>query len=182
MTGLSASWVALIRGIGPWTHKKMSMQQLRDGCTGAGLENVTTYIATGNVLFRSTGSATDVKETLVDIVRSHGLENEIFLRQPGELGATLAQNPFPEAAEARPNHLLVVFLEDVPSEERRAALLHHTGPERIRATGREIFIDYLEGVARSKLTPAVIERRLKQPGTARNINTVRKLFELARDA
>lgn len=180
MGGSTASWVGLIRAIGPATHKKMPMQQLRDGCAAAGLEDVTTYIASGNVLFRSSRSAADIKKTLTGIIRDHDLENDVFLRQPHELEAVLAQNPFPDAATARPNHLLMVFLEAAPSEEQRADLLRHPGLELIGAAGREIFIDYVEGVARSKLTPTLIERRLKQPGTARNINTVRKLFELSR--
>ena len=41
--------------------------------------------------------------------------------------------------------------------------------------GREVFIDYLDSVGRSKLTPARLERLLGQPGTARNWNTLAKL-------
>lgn len=87
----------------------------------------------------------------------------------------LALNPMPHAATARPNHLLVLFLDRAPDPDTARALLAHGGPEPVEVHGREVFIDYLDGVARSKLTPARLERLLGQPGTARNWNTVGKL-------
>ncbi len=55
--------------------------------------------------------------------------------------------------------------------------MERAGPERLRGSGREIYIDYREGVARSKLSPAFLERVLQQSGTARNWNTLAKLCE-----
>lgn len=81
----------------------------------------------------------------------------------------------PHAATARPNHLLVLFLDRAPDPDHTRALLAHGGPEPVEVHGREVFIDYLDGVARSKLTPARLERLLGQPGTTRNWNTVGKL-------
>ena len=173
-------WVALIRAIGPATHKKMSMQQLRDACVAAGLTDARTYIATGNVLFRSARTAAELKGLLTDVVARHDLDNAVFLRNAAELEAVLAANPFPRATAERPNHVLTLFLDTVPPEDGLAALRQHPGPERIESFGREVFIDYVEGVGRSKVTPALMERHLKQPGTARNMNTVRKLLDLSR--
>ena len=172
----NASWVALIRAIGPATHKKMSMQQLRQACSGAGLEDVRTVLATGNLLFSSSESREQLKKRLGAVIRSHDLDNEVFLRQPKDLEALLRRNPFADAASQRPNHLLVLFLKKQPEANEIANLGRYEGPERIEAAGREIFIDYAEGVGTSKLTPAFIERRLRQPGTARNWNTIRRLL------
>lgn len=174
-----SSWIALIRGIGPATHKKMSMQQLRDACSAAGLEDVRTILATGNLLFSSSKPSRELKEQLAAVIAAHDLRNEVFLRKPDELEAVLRKRPFPDAASARPNHLLVLFLERRTGPKEIAALRGRAGPERIEANGREVFIDYAEGVGGSKLTPAVIERQLGQPGTARNWNTLRKLLEAA---
>ena len=171
-------WVALIRAIGPATYKKMSMQQLREGCERAGLADVRTYIASGNLLFRSGEDAAVIKGRIDEVIAGHGLENAVFLRQPHELEALLSNIPFQQASIERPNHVLAVFLERPADEDGLAALDRLPGPERIAAVGREVFVDYAEGVGQSKVTPALLERRLKQPGTARNMNTVRKLLAL----
>lgn len=156
------------------------MQQLRDGCTAAGLDAVRTYIATGNVLFRSSSDTVALQGALSDVLKRHGLDNAVFLRRPDELAAVLSGNPFADATSKRPNHILAVFLNEPPAQAGLEALRRHTGPERIAAVGRELFIDYVAGVGRSKLAPALIERRLGQAGTARNMNTVKALYELSR--
>lgn len=158
------------------------MQQLREGCSAAGLEAVRTYIATGNILFRSAADAMALQGTLADVLRHHGLDNAVFLRRPDELGTAISGNPFADATRERPNLVLAVFLNEPPLPDGLAALRPHAGPERIAAVGRELFIDYVDGVGQSKLTPALIERRLGQPGTARNMNTVKALYELSRKA
>lgn len=157
------------------------MQQLRDGCTAAGLQAVRTYIATGNILFRSAADAVALQGTLAGVLKRHDLDNAVFLRRPDELGRTISGNPFADATGERPNHILAVFLNEPPSPDGLGALQRHAGPERIAAVGRELFVDYVAGVGRSKLTPALIERRLGQPGTARNMNTVKALYQLSQE-
>ena len=49
------------------------------------------------------------------------------------------------------------------------------GRERIAAADRQLYIHYLDGIGRSKLTNALIERHLGLRGTGRNWNTVLKL-------
>jgi uncharacterized protein (DUF1697 family) len=53
------------------------------------------------------------------------------------------------------------------------------GAEEIHLRGSEVFIHYVNGIGRSKLTGAVLERALDVKGTARNWNTVSKLAEAA---
>ena len=171
--------IVLIRAIGPPTHAAMSMAELRDGCAEAGLENARTLLATGNLLFETSASASRARASVRDVLSRHGLDNALFMRRPDELAAVLEANPFPDAALKRPNHLLVLFLERRVGESELRELEAYDGPERFEARGRELYIDYVDGVGRSRLTPAVLERRLGQPGTARNWNTVNKLVEAA---
>ncbi len=152
------------------------MAQLRAAGEKAGFQDVRTILATGNLVFRTPEPKDQVIDRLDRIVADHGLRNDVFLRQPFELAEALARNPFPEAADQRPNHMLVLFLER-EVEETGSNLMDHTGPEHIAVHGREVYIDYVEGVGRSRLTPALLERRLGQPGTARNWNTIGKLVQ-----
>ena len=56
------------------------------------------------------------------------------------------------------------------------------GRERVEARGREAYFVYPDGVGRSKLTPALIEKHFGGAGTARNWNTVLKLLAVTRNS
>ena len=173
----SEAYIALLRAIGPLTRKKMPMADLRAACSAAGFENVNTLLATGNIVLQTGLSLREAHARLAKVVASFGLDNAVFVRTPVELKATRDANPFPAAAQKRPNHLLVVFLAGPPDEKLLRGLGTHAGPEKILCMGREIYVDYRDGVGTSKIAPGVIERKLKILGTARNWNTIQRLIQ-----
>ena len=179
MSKTKKTWVALLRGIGPITHKKMSMQQLRNSCRDAGFDDVSTYIASGNLLFKSELSKTTIQQSLCDILANYDLDNPVILRKPSELQRVIEAAPFHEASLKHPNHLLTVFFSKKLNKSAIDKLQSRDGPERIHALDRELCIDYVEGVANSKLISSTIDKIIGQPGTARNWNTLNKLIDLA---
>mgnify|MGYP002399900788 CR=1 FL=1 len=91
----------------------------------------------------------------------------------------VADNPFRVEAERDPGHLLVMFLKQAPTREAVTALQRAiTGREVVRAEGRHAYLVYPDGVGRSRLTSALIEKHLGTRGTGRNWNTVQKLGAL----
>jgi uncharacterized protein (DUF1697 family) len=180
MATSSKQWIALIRGIGPTTHKKMSMEALRQSCTELGLDTVSTYIASGNLLFASVKPKAELMQLLTMILASYELDNAIILRRPSELKKVVAANPHPDASLNRPNHCLIVFYNQKVDLGSCAKLKQWPGPELITSLSRELCVDYSEGVGKSKLTPAVLDREVAQPGTARNWNTINKLIALTK--
>jgi uncharacterized protein (DUF1697 family) len=84
--------------------------------------------------------------------------------------ATLESNPFPEAV---PRWTVAIFLDDPPPPD---TLDHMTGrrDEEIRLGKREIYVAYPAGMGRSKLKISAAAK-----GTARNMNTIAKLVDLA---
>ena len=67
-------------------------------------------------------------------------------------------------------------LKDAPSAAAVKALTAAIkGRETFRAAGRNAYVVYPDGIGRSKLTNALIEKTLETRGTARNWNTVLKL-------
>ena len=179
MKSQNGNWIALIRAIGPLTHKKMSMAQLRAGCVEAGFKGVRTVLATGNVVFSSDLLESEIRHTFASLIAAHDLQNEVFLRQPEDLKQVFLEDPFPEASIERPNHLLVLFMSTTPTPSQIATVESSDGPERVKVNGKEAYIDYKNGVARSKLAPARLEKLLGRSGTARNWNTIRKLINEA---
>jgi uncharacterized protein (DUF1697 family) len=175
-------FIALLRAINVGGTGKLPMKDLKAACEKAGLEHVSTYIASGNIVFASEKSATAVKSLIAGLLRDHfGLiKNHTLIRVPEDLANVIARNPFAEAAKARPNLLMVNFLDDHPPAGAAAALAAYDGLERLHLDRNHLYVDYREGVARSKLTPAFLDKALKVPATARNWNTTNKLLEMAR--
>lgn len=171
--------IALLRAIGPATHAKMSMQDLRDGCEAAGLAGVRTYIQTGNLILKTRRTAKSVQTTVEQVLLGFGLTNQVFLRTPEQLAAIVTALPFPEAAAEHPGELCVCFMAGAPDPQHLAGLNAYPGPEKLAWIGGDLCVDYADGVAGSKLMPAVIERRLATSCTARNWNTVQKLLAMA---
>lgn len=178
MAGSDQTWIALIRAIGGPTHALMSMADLRQASLAAGLGEVRTVLATGNLIFASLRPEAELHGLLTGVMAAHGLgpAQAVFLRRPEDLRAAVAANPFPEAARDRPSRLLIHALQSNPAPECRTALEAWRGPELCAVIGREVFIDFLDGIGTSNLTPAVLDRLLGQTGTARNWNTVAKLI------
>lgn len=172
-------WIALIRAIGPKTHKLMSMADLRKAAEDAGLAEVRTVLATGNLLFASRRQAAALQERLEKVLTGFGLtlpENTVVLTTPAAIRTAMAEVPFPRAVTDRPSHLLYVATQTPPDAAARDRLAGwDKGPERLVPRGHGVWIDYPGGIGTSQLTPRRLETLLGQPGTGRNWNTLTKL-------
>jgi uncharacterized protein (DUF1697 family) len=164
-------YVALLRAVNVGGTGMLAMADLKALCVDAGFARVETYIASGNVVFDSPAPAPKVKAALEKRLAAHaGKPVGVVLRSAAEMRAVLDANPFPEA-EGKLAYTL--FLDDKPPAD---ALERATGrqDEVLRLGRREIYVHYPSGMGRSKLRiPAA------KIGTARNMNTVAKLAEMA---
>jgi uncharacterized protein (DUF1697 family) len=166
-----SAYVALLRAVNVGGTGKLPMGDLKRLCEQAGLLRVRTYIASGNVVFASTLSEAEVKATLESALEDYaGKPVGVRVRTAAEMGEVVASNPFPDA---RPDRTVAIFLDGPPPP---GTVEQTTGraEEEIRLGTREIFVHYGDGMGRSRLKiPAAAS------GTARNINTVTKLAEMA---
>jgi uncharacterized protein (DUF1697 family) len=164
-------YVALIRAVNVGGTGKLPMAVLKKICGDAGFSRVETYIASGNVVFDSRLPPNKVKAALEKRLGDHaGRKMSAILRTAAEMKAVLGANPFPNAP-AKFN--AVFFLDKAPPAD---ALKRATGVvgEKMRLGRREIYVYYPTGMGKSKLKiPAAAA------GTARNMNTVAKLAEMA---
>lgn len=165
------AFIALLRAVNVGGTGKLPMSDLKSMCENAGFKSVRTYIASGNVVFESGKSKTEVKTVLEEKLHSYaGKPVSVLVRTSAELTEVLAQNPFPEAA---PNRTVAIFLEEPPPVDTLEKLIGQK-EEELRLGTREIYVHYGNGMAHSKLKiPAA------KDGTARNMNTVAKLVAMA---
>jgi len=174
--------IALVRGINVGGHAMLAMADLREAIAALGFRDVRTLLQSGNVVFAGGGRGGAALEAQLEkeTLKRFALRTAFLVRSPREWADVIARNPFPDEAKRDPGHLQVMFLKTAPAapavEALRAGV---TGPEIIRAGERHLYITYPDGMGRSKLTGALIEKKLGTTGTARNWNTVLKLAALA---
>ena len=170
--------VALLRGVNVGGRNNVPMARLRSVLEEVGLEEVTTYIQSGNVLFRSQAAAKSLPAQIEDaIADAFGVRPAVLLRTPAELQRVVDANPFLDTSK-----LHVVFLERKPGAKHTARLDPDRSPgDAFELVGRELYLHLGNGAGRTKLTGDYLERTLGVRGTQRNWNTVVKLLALTRE-
>ncbi|MBB4629017.1 DUF1697 domain-containing protein [Paracoccus denitrificans] len=166
------SYVALLRAVNVGGTGKLPMTELKAMCAAEGFGKVRTYIASGNVVFSSDQPALEVKRALEKRLEDHaGKPVGVILRTAKEMADVLNANPFPDAP---PSGTVAIFLDSPPPADTLETMKHRKD-EEVRLGKREIYVAYgAAGMGRSKLAiPAAAD------GTARNMNTIAKLAELA---
>lgn len=180
MAKSTTHYVALLRAVNVG-GKTLAMAALRDFAAEIGLHDPKTLLQSGNLVFTAEGKTAAACEALLESKASKqlGMAIECMVRSAAELDAIVAKNPFPKEAKQDPAHLVVMVLKDKPSATAVAKLeAAIKGRETIKAVGKQLYIVYPDGIGRSKLTIAVIEKTLETRGTGRNWNTVLKLAAL----
>jgi uncharacterized protein (DUF1697 family) len=170
---MPTKYIALLRAVNVGGTGLLAMADLARLCTEAGFTKVKTYIASGNVVFESRASAATVQAKLAKCLHAHaGKPVGVLIRTSEEIAAILKANPFRGKAM---KYTLAVFLDEPPPADTVAKLAGRKD-EEIRLGKREIYVHYPSGMGRSKLKiPAA------KAGTARNMNTITKLAEMADD-
>ncbi|HYL56779.1 MAG TPA: DUF1697 domain-containing protein [Gemmatimonadales bacterium] len=175
--------VALLRAINLGGHNSVSMADLREVLTRLGFGDVQSVLRTGNLVFQDDRRTGAQLEPLLETEarKRLRLETDFFVRTAMEWQAVIARNPFPKEAKRHPAHLVVMFLKDAPeAKDVKALQAAITGREVVRAVGKHLYVVYSDGIGRSRLTNAVIEKNIHTRGTGRNWNTVLKLGAWAR--
>jgi uncharacterized protein (DUF1697 family) len=177
---MSATHLALLRGINVGGKNKLPMTELRDMFVAAGCRDVQTYIQSGNVLFTADP---DVVAPLAGVITTQiaerfGYRVPVILRTAAQIGDVLRHNPF-LAEGAAEETLHVLFLADGPDASRVAGLdPDRSPPDAFIVREQEIYLRLPNGVARSKLTNDYFDAKLATISTGRNWRTVTTLCEL----
>ena len=167
-----AVFIALLRGINVTGANQLPMKELVALCGDCGFAKSRTWIQSGNAIFESRLKEEAVQQKLEKALAAKmGKKIAVVVRTPAELRALLDSNPFPDKERSK---VLVAFLAGpMPPDPLRGSIA--PGGEEVRIGQREVVIYYPDGVGRSKLKLPLDG----VPTTARNMNTIAKLVELA---
>jgi uncharacterized protein (DUF1697 family) len=174
--------ISMLRAVNVGSHHRIKMEALRALYESLKLRNPETYIQSGNVIFRTEERDMDRLAKTIEkaIEGSFGFRSDVIVRTASELRDVIARNPFAKRRDIEPSRLLVTFLLSDPGQEAREKVLRiKADPEELRIDSRELYIYFPNGMARPKLSPAVIAKALNTAGTGRNFNSVMKMLEIA---
>jgi len=173
-------YVALLRGINVGGNTMIKMAELKNSFESLGLENVVTYVNSGNIAFDSKKSAekTLVKKLEDVIEKDFGKQVPVMVREQNEIPKIIAANPFEGEFESHKEMHVMFLREEMPNDKMQQLLDAAPKNERYAAIGRELYCHLPMGVIDSLLGKSFLEKKLKLAVTGRNWRTTEKLAEL----
>jgi uncharacterized protein (DUF1697 family) len=173
------AYAALLRGVNLGARNRVRMPELRALVEELGCTDVATYLQSGNVVLRSDRGAAALTKEVEQAIRGElGLDVAVVVRSRRQLERLVAGNPFVRP-KAKENSLYVTFLAKKPDAKRARKLKEESfEPERFELAGENVYLFFPNGYGRSKLSNALLERRLDVAATTRNWRTVTALAEL----
>jgi uncharacterized protein (DUF1697 family) len=167
-------YVAFLGGINVGGHR-ISMEALRCEFEALCFTEVSTFIASGNVLFEATGAASKLESTIeAHLADRLGYAVPTFVRSRRAVIVAVGLVPF-GVVKPRYTHI-ITFLRKAPSSAaRRETEALSNRQDRLEVHGKELHWLIDGGVSDSSIKPAVLAKAIGQPFTSRNVKSLRKL-------
>ncbi|MBE7682332.1 MULTISPECIES: DUF1697 domain-containing protein [Paenibacillus] len=176
-------YVALLRGINVGGNNKINMKQLKETFEQAGMQDVVTYINTGNIIFadhqeRIQANAEISKILEQAITAEFGLEIRVVVRNMNEMQTVLQALPeeWTNDEQAKSDVMFlwdevndVSVLDKLPLKPEVGTLIY--------VTGAILYSVSREDAARSGMNKLVGSSVYKYM-TVRNVNTTRQIYKL----
>lgn len=177
------TYISLLRGINITGNKIIRMADLKALYESLGFSDVTTYIQSGNVVFKSRTKRPDavVGKIVAGVKKKFGFDVTVLVRQPVEMKKIILKNPFTGRKGVDEKGLYVTFLQTRPAPALVKALLTLTKETKDEyvVNGTEIYLHCYTGYGKTLLNNSFFERYLKVRATTRNWKTVNVLMEIA---
>ena len=178
------TYIALLRGINVSGHNKIKMADLKELFTAEGFNYITTYIQSGNVVFKSTEANTfEIENQLIKAIKTkYNYTIKILVLNKTQLNFIFNSNPFlKENKDIDITKLSVTVLNNTPFNNGISEIetLNNSSQDSFKIVDKYVYLYCPNGFGRSKLTNNLFERKLKTDATTRNWKTIIKLIELS---
>lgn len=173
-------YIALLRAVNVGGAHTVKMDMLRQVFEAMGFSNVSSYIASGNIIFESPARNASVLEDRIEqgLMQAFGYEMTPFVRTTRELAQIAAFKPFPASRFGSKDQLGIIFLSVPPAPRVLRTIKDlQTGTDEWRSRGRELYWLRHRNENGEVYSTVPLEKALDQPFTIRGANTVQKLAE-----
>ena len=172
------TYISILRGINVSGQKKILMADLKALYEELGFSNVQTYIQSGNVVFEYKETTPEKLQEMIfnKIQNYYGFDVPNLILTPNEIEDALNNNPYQPIEKP-----YFTFLSENPTQENIDALTAISfDNEFFELIEKVIYSHYPNGAGRAKMTLNFFEKKLKVRATSRNLNTTKKLLEMAK--
>jgi uncharacterized protein (DUF1697 family) len=179
------TYIALLRGINVSGQKMIKMTELAKLFTSLGFEQVTTYIQSGNVVFRSKKMATKTLQNNIEeqIHKKFGFEVSVIVLEQEDLRKCIQKNSFLGSKDEDVGRLYVTFCALEPDQTHVKALNQSDYlPDEFHVLGSVVYLRCPNGYGRTKFSNNFFESKFKVRATTRNWKTVNELLSIAEDS
>jgi uncharacterized protein (DUF1697 family) len=171
-------YVALLRGINVGGKNPIKMPALKAAFEAAGFEDVATYIQSGNVLFRATGSRSPLARRIEEMLgAAFDYPASVVLRSHPQMRAIVQRAPTKFGAEPTTRAYDVIFLKEPLTAT--TALGHvpvRPDVDEVRAGRGVLYASRLRSRAAQSRLSRIVSLPIYQSMTIRNWNTTRTLL------
>lgn len=177
-------YLALLRGINVSGQKLIKMADLRKILEASGLDQVETYVQSGNVFFSTEIRDRSVLQDLIrdSIKKEYGFEVPVLVKTPVEIEAILNNNPHIQNGKD-PDRNYITLLFSIPENQRIEELKKvRFEPEEYIIDKDVIFFFSPNGYGRAKMNNNYFENKLDVMATTRNWKSMNKFREILNKA
>ena len=175
-----ALYVALLRGINVGGKNLIKMPALKECFESAGFEDVTTYIQSGNVLFRASGSAADLTERIEKMLsKAFDYQATVVVRSRTQMRATIDKAPRGFGTEPKRYLCDVAFLkEPLTANAALRQVPLREGVDEAWAGPKAVYLRRLAGRATQSRINRIASLPIYNDMTLRSWSTTTRLLSL----
>ena len=177
-------YVALLRGVNVGGNNLIRMSSLKVSFQRLGFQEVTTYINSGNIIFKAEEEDARKLETSIQkmLVREYKLDCKVVVRSYAEIAKLIKSLPKSWGSDPDWKYNVIFLRHSIDSKELLNDLHPKPGLEEIiYRPGTLLWCARTIDLTRSTMVK-LPGQKIYQDMTVRNLNTTRKLFELMKKA
>ena len=178
------TYIALLRGINVSGRNKIKMTELKQLFLDLGYHDVSTYIQSGNVIFKSNiKEPILIEDTIISAISRHfGYEIKVLILTKDELTTIFNANPFlvkNPTMDISKLHVTILNKKPDLAEIPPIDILVATNNDEFQLVENTIYLYCPNGYGNTKLNNNLFEKKLMATATTRNWKTISKLVELS---
>jgi len=173
------TYIVLLRGINVSGKNILKMDALKTVLLEANFQNCTTYIQSGNIVFRTPIlSPKTIQNTIKILLKENfNMDIPILVLKPERLVQLNIDNPFSSEA---PKEIYFTLLSRLPEQEKLNLLTETSSKEdSFFIKNDHIYVHSPGGYGKTKFNNNFFEKKLDTTATTRNWKTIQKLIEIA---
>ncbi|WP_066309055.1 DUF1697 domain-containing protein [Bacillus sp. FJAT-29814] len=173
-------YIALLRGINVGGKNKIDMKLLKQTFEQAGMNDVVTYINTGNIIFSNSGlSKTELSRILEETIhKDFGLQIKVVVRSIDDVSEIINAIPDSWKNDEDMKSDVLFLWDEIDDESVLENLVIKPDIETVKyVPGAILWSVDRKNVTKSGMSKIIGSKIYKQV-TVRNVNTARKIYEL----